>query len=95
MKTKFETALAQLDAKFEQHLTQFMQQFAWQFKQLEPLATNQAVLKATQSNQARDIAQMMKNLSTLMNQVSSILDCLPHLNQVPSHPILVNCIGHS
>jgi len=95
LKTKFEKTLAELDEKFEKWLKAIEQQFARQFKQLEPLAKNQAELKATQSDQAKDISQLTKNMSTLMDQVSSILDRLPHLPVSASHPTLVTSIGRS
>jgi len=76
LKTKFKKTLADLDEKFEKRLKALEDQFTHQFKQLEPLAINQAELNATQSDQASDISQITKNMSTLMSQVSNILDCL-------------------
>jgi len=93
LKMKFEKTLVELNEKFEKHLKAIKQQFTRQFKQLKPLATNQAELTATQSDQAWDISQL--TMSTLMSQVSSILDRLPHLPVPASHPMLVTSIGRS
>jgi len=93
LKTKFEKTLADLDEKFEKCLKALEEQFARQFKQLEPLATNQAELKATQTDQGCDLSQLTKNMSTLMSQVSSIIDCLSRMPIAESHPTLVTSVG--
>jgi len=95
LKTKFEKTLTDLDEKFEKWLKALEDQFTHQFKQLEPLAINQAELKATQSNQAHDISQITKNMSTLMSQVSSILDRLSRMPIPDSHLTLATSIGRS
>jgi len=93
LKTKFEKTLAELDEKIEKRLKALEDQFTRQFKQLEPLALNQAELKATQSDQARDISQITQNISTLMSQVSSILDRLSRMPIDASHPTLATSVG--
>jgi len=95
LKTKFEKTLADLDEKFEKRLKALEDQFTRQFKQLEPLAINQAELKATQSDQGRDLSQITKNMSTLMSQVSSILDRLSRMPIADPHPTLANSVGRS
>jgi len=93
LKTKFEKKLADLDEKFKKCLKALEDQFTHQFKQLEPLAINQVELKATQSDQGRDLSQLTKNISTLMSQVSSILDCLSRMPIADSHPMLATSVG--
>jgi len=95
LKQKFEKTLADLDEKFEKRMKALEDQFTRQFKQLEPLATKQVELTATQSDQGRELSQITRNMSTLMSQVSSILDCLSRMPIPDSHPTLANSIGRT
>jgi len=76
LKSKFEMALAQLDAKLAQKLDQMENKFDHQFQQLAPLSTSYTELKATRADHTRNLTELTKNKNYLITQVNHILKYL-------------------
>jgi len=96
MKTKFETAIAQLDAKFAQRLDQIEQKFERYMRQMEPFAKSYAAHQTTVETHSNDIGQLTKNLANFMHQVSEVLTRIPNIQfntPAPPPPMLPRSVG--
>ncbi len=95
MQTKFEHAIAQLDAKFTQRLDQLEQKFEHYLRQMEPIAKFPATLQTAQDNQARDISKLTNIVANLNQKFEAILDRILTLQTVATSPTLLRSVGQS
>jgi len=83
MQTKFDNAIAQLNAKIIQRLDQIEQKFKCYLRQMEPIAKVSATLQTTQDNQAHDISKLTNIVANLNQKFDAILNHIPTSKPLP------------